>query len=168
MKKKIFVFIILSLFLCFLYLFAAPILPKGIRAFPVPNLDLNCSRDYYTLLSSSITFILGTIALILGYFYYKDKLKFETMISEIERKRKRLDDLILELESFDDGVDDLLHHRFKNAEELKQIRSRISRSFETIEIMLELSTTLLGLTDSDMQTIIKVGPSGTSVSNHKV
>lgn len=157
MKKKIFIFIILFLFfLFFLYLSAAPILPKGIRAFPVPNLDLNSPRDYYTLLSSSITFILGTIGLILGYFYYKNKRKFETVISEIERKRKRLDDLIRELESFDDGVDDLLHHRFKNAEELKQIRSRISRSFETIEIMLELSTTLLGLTDSDMQTIIKV------------
>jgi hypothetical protein len=157
MKKKIFVFIILSLLsLCFLYLFAAPILPKGIRAFPVPNLDLNCPRDYYTLLSSSITFILGTIALILGYFYYIDKLKFETMVSEIERRRKRLDDLILEINSFDDAVDDLLYYRFKNPEELKQIRSRVSRSFETIEIMLELSTKLLGLTESDMQTIIKV------------
>jgi len=156
MKKIILIFIITLFIFFILYLSLSPILPKCIRAFPAPNLDLNSPRDYFTLFSSSITFILGTIALILGYFYYKDKRKFETLISEIERKRKRLDDLIHELDFFDDGVDDLLHYRFNNAGELKQIRSRISRSFETIEIMLELSTTLLGLTDSDMQTIIKV------------
>jgi hypothetical protein len=156
MKKNIFIFIIPLSILFVLYLFLAPMLPNCISAFPVPNLDFNCAKDYYALLSSSITFILGTFGLILGYFYYKDKRRFETQISEIERKRKRLDDLIHELNSYDEGVDDLLHHRFKNAGELKKLRDKVTRRFENIVVMLELSTKLLGLTESDMQTIIKV------------
>ncbi len=156
MIKKIFIFIAFLLFLFISYLSLAPILPNGIRAFVVPNLNLDSPRDYYTLVSCCITFFLGSIGLVLGYFYYKDKRNFETLISEIERKRKRLDDLIRELNSFDNGVDDLLHHRFKNAKELTQLRNRISRRFETIVIMLELNTKLLGLTESDVQTIIKV------------
>lgn len=157
MNKNKFIFFIFTLaFLFFLYFYVAPILTKGLNVFRIRNLDLNSAKDYYTVLSSAITFLLGTLGLILGYFYYKDKRKAESLISEIERKRKRLDDLITKIDSFDQAVDDVLHHRYSSPQGLKEMRNTISRRFETIEIMLDLNKELLGLEESDVKTILRV------------
>ena len=129
---------------------------KGLSVFRFRSLNLSDARDYYTILSSWITFFIGVTGLILGFFYYRHKLQVNSNISSIERKRKRLDDLISKIDSFDNLVDNVIHRRFSNTKELKQLRCRISRSFESIEIMLELNHKLLGLDETDVKTILKV------------
>lgn len=53
-------------------------------------------------------------------------------------------------------VDDLIHYRFSNAVELTKIRGKISRSYETITVMLEHKDKLLGLNDENTKTILRV------------
>ena len=138
------------------YLYLAPIIIKGPDVLRARRLNLSNAKDYYAILSSWITFFVGFMGLALGYVYYRHKLGVDTENAANEKKRKRLDDLISKLNAYDALVDDILHRRFENAVALRQLRSKISRSFEEIVIMLELSQKLLGLNDSDVRVILRV------------
>ncbi len=154
--KYIIAGLLLSIFLVCLYFYIAPVVARGLSVFRVRQLNLNAARNYYTVLSSWLTLILGVTGLTLGFFYYKDKHRVDATITSIEKKRKRLDDLIKKIDSFDYLVDDVIHGRFKDANELKHLRSKISRSFEEVVIMLELSQKLLGLEEEDVKTILRI------------
>jgi len=138
------------------YFFVAPIYEKGFSAFRVRRLNLSTAKDYYAILSSWLTFVLGISGLVLGYFYYHDKRNVDINIATIASKRKRLDDLISRIETYDSLVCDVIHHRFSNAKTLKHLRNRISRNFDTIEIMLDINKELLGLDDAEAKIILRV------------
>jgi hypothetical protein len=142
---------ILYLTLLYFYLF-----PLAFGVLYWKGMDLVTAKDYYSILSSFVTLLLGSAGLAVGYFYYKDKYKTDRSNAAIERKRKRLDDLILKIDAYDNQVESLLQRRFKDESELSLLRSTLTRSFETIEIMLELNQALLGLEEDDLRAIIKV------------
>jgi hypothetical protein len=156
MKRKIIWIFLGLLYLIVFCFYLSPILARKISIFYWWRMDLNKAKDYYGILTSFNTLILGTAGLILGYFYYKDKNRTDQSLATIERKRKRLDDLIDKIDLFDSQVDALLQRQFKDENELFLLRNKIIRSFETIEIMLELNEDLLGLHKEDLRDIIKV------------
>lgn len=141
------------LYLTVLYFYVRPL---GFGVLHWQGMDLVTAKDYYSILSSFITLMLGTAGLVVGYCYYAGKHKTDQSLAAIERKRKRLDDLINKIDTYDSHVDNLLQGRFQNENELSLLRSKVTRSYETIEIMLDLNQTLLGLGEEDLRDIIKV------------
>jgi hypothetical protein len=141
------------LYLTVLYFYIRPL---GFGVLHWQGMDLAIAKDYYSILSSFITLMLGTAGLVVGYCYYAGKHKADQSLAAIERKRKRLDDLINKIDTYDSHVDNLLQGRFQNENELSLLRSKVTRSYETIEIMLDLNQTLLGLGKEDLRDIIKV------------
>lgn len=138
------------------YFFLMPIFVKGYNIFRLRDLNLDAANDYYSVLSSWCTFTLGSFGLILGFFYYIHKIKVEADASSIERKRKRLDDLIAKLDLYNTRVLSIINSCFTNPQDLTQLRSEIEYSYDSIVIMLELNQELLGLNESDAKTILKV------------
>ena len=153
------ILIAISVFFIFsimLYLYLAPVVYRGLDAFRMRDLTLSSARNYYTILSATVTLAVGFFGLLLGYFYYIDKQDVDKMSASLERKRKRLDKLIDLIDDYDGLVDKVINMRFSNAGELKHLRSMISRSFEEIEIMLDLKEKLLGLDNEAVLIILKV------------
>lgn len=140
------------------YLFVNPIFFFKLgRVLPPRRLaNLESARNYYSILSSFAGFGLGIMGLLVGYLYYAYKQASEQRASERERKRKRLDDLISELRDFDDLIDDLIHFRFKNQEELEKLRHNIERVFDAIRLKLNASQQLFGLGKDDIAPITRV------------
>lgn len=134
------------------YFYFAPIYLQGLSIFSPRPLNLSSARDYYSVLSSFITLL----ALFLGYLYYIHKLQVDKEVAERDRKRKRLDILIEEINNYDNWVDELIHFRFNDDAELEKIRNKISRSNEKIVAMLMHKTKLLGLDDKNGRRIIRV------------
>lgn len=138
----------------FFYFYTAPLCPK---IWP-HNLTLASARNYYTILSSWIAFIVGLGGLFLGYFYYFHKINVDAETADKERKRKRLGDLMSKLDEIDDLLDVIFNFSFSDERELKLIRSKIIRKFDVVILMLdqEISTKLLGLDTGDIREIIKI------------
>lgn len=155
-KSKAFWACATLLYLTVLYFYAAPIITKGPSVLRLRAFDLGTAKDYYSILAAIVTLLFGTAGIALGYFYYKDKNTAEQSAAARERKRKRLDNLIEKIDAYDNQVDTILQRRFSNDSELSQLRSTLTRSFETIVIMLELNPELLGLEGEDLRDIIKV------------
>ena len=140
-----------------LYLFVNPVYFKLGQVFSPRKLpDLATARNYYSILSSFAGFGLGILGLIVGYLYYVHKQSTEASAADRERKRKRLDDLIAELRSFDDLIEELIHFRFHGEQELEKLRQNIERVFDGISLKLEASHLLLGLDKTDISAITRV------------
>jgi hypothetical protein len=137
------------------YLYGAPLYLQRSAVFSIttrPGFSLDEARNYYTVLSSCA----AAFGLILGFAYYIHKLRVDKTGAEQERKRRRIDHLIKELETYDDLVDEILGFRISSVADLERTRSKISRSYETITTMLTHRTKLLGFSDEDAQTILRV------------
>lgn len=155
-KEKIIKIALAITVVAILFFYFAPIIISGVKAFRPRRLTLNTAKNYYSILSSFITVLVGVIGLSLGYYYYIGRHEVEKTIADIERKRKRMDDLIQKIESYDAIVNAFINKYFDNDEDLSKLRNQMTHSFDTIEIMLELSDNLLGLNDEDVQTIVRV------------
>jgi hypothetical protein len=144
--------------LVLVYFFINPILFFKLgRVFPPRRLsNLESARNYYSILSSFAGFGLGIMGLLVGYLYYAYKQASERRAADRERKRKRLDDLIVELRLFDDLIDNLIHFRFQNQEELEKLRHKIERVFEAIRLKLNASQPLFGLDKGDIAPITRI------------
>lgn len=144
-----------SLALLVLYFYIAPVYVRRDAIFYVherSGLSLNDARNYYTVLSSFI----ALLGLALGFAYYFHKLKVDRANAEQERKRRHIDHLIKELDTYDDLVDEIISRRISSATELARTRGKLSRSYETVTTMLTHKTKLLGFSDEDAQAIFRV------------
>lgn len=140
-----------------LYLFLNPIFFKLRRVFVPRRLpDLISARNYYSSLSSFTGYLIGICGLLLGYFYYRSKQRSDSYAADLDRKRKRLDDLIEMIRTVDDLVDDLINSRFDNDKELGRLRSKIQANFDNIETMLDVNLPLLGLEDDEVAAILAI------------
>lgn len=148
--------ILASISVILTYLYLKPVFGVFPKISRMNIATLDQARNYYTILSSTVSLIVGTLGLVLGYFYYLSKYKNDCLAESIERKRKRLNDLIECINQFDEIVDNIIHYRFSSISDLKHLRNRISRKFEVVEIMLQLNKDLLGLQDEEVKTILRV------------
>ena len=148
----------LIVFLITAYLLFNPFIFRDINTIIYPRHinDLQTARNYYQILSSVLTILFSIVGLILGYFYYINKIETDANNAKRERIRKRLDSLIAELNEYDDLVNTIICLNVKDKDELKFIRNKINRSNEQISSQLEQGDTLFGLSKDEIKTIIRI------------
>ena len=111
--------------------------------------------DYYSAIASVFTTFISLFALILGYIYYEHRILYEQKISKKERIRQRLSLILIELDKCDNYVSKILDMDIER-EDLNIIRSKISRSFETITALIDYNDKLLSLNDEEITKILRV------------
>jgi len=154
--KQLSLFILVLVIIFALYLLLNPLFFVFERIFTPRKLEnITEAREYYGLLSQIFGIFITASGLTLGYFYYKDKLKYDKKCSTRDRKKSRLEYLIKELNRFDNFVDEIISFTFDDATELKHLRAKVSRSFEVIVIMLE-EDAILGFSDNEIKIILEV------------
>ncbi len=131
-----------ALIVYFLALFTLTILVFWLRK---QDSDINWVRNYYNIVSSIISSLVGITGIILGLFYYFDK----------ERRRK-IDILKTEIEQYDLCVKSILKLCIKNENELKEIRIKIDSINDRINMMLDSDKQFIRLNDADVSTILRV------------
>lgn len=148
----------LIVFLATVYLILNPFIFHNIKAILYPRhiKDLQTARNYYQVLASVLGIFFTMIGLILGYFYYINKIETDANNAKRERIRKRLDSLIAALNEYDDLVNTIICLNVKDKDELKFIRNKINRSNEQISSQLEQGDTLFGLSKDEIKTIIRI------------
>lgn len=109
------------------------------------NVDINWVRNYYNIVSSIISSLVGITGIILGLFYYFDK--------ERRSKVKILKD---EIENYDLCVKKILKFEVENAADLKNLRIKIESINNRIEMMLNDDSKFLQLNDKDTKAILKI------------
>jgi hypothetical protein len=110
------------------------------------NYKLNELKDYFAVVNTFTTLIIGIIGLIIGLFYYYDK----------ESRRPRVKYLLDNLNSYDNLLTDFFNMSFNNQKELDALRNKISRGFEMIELILNSSFLIMKFSDDDIRTILKI------------
>lgn len=114
------------------------------------------ARDYYAVLSSVSGIILGSLGIILGYFYYNNQRKTNLSIQKREKQCRRLEAFINKLDKYDEYVHRVLTITAKDQKDLDLLRTLIVANFESIQGMLEQGYELLGITKDDTRAILKV------------
>lgn len=111
----------------------------------VSNADINWVRNYYNIISSITSSLVGVTGIILGLFYYFDK----------ERRRK-IYILKDEIENYDFCVKQILKLCVENDTELKNIRTKIDSINDRINMMLDSGRKFIQLDDKDVSTILSI------------
>jgi hypothetical protein len=117
---------------------------------------MDYARNYYAVLSSVSGIMLGIIGIILGYFYFDNRIQMDEFIQKRDRRGKRLETFISKLDQCDENVHRILAHAVSNDSELTLVRTYIQIIFENITSMLDNSEELLGITKDDVRIILKV------------
>ena len=109
------------------------------------NIDINWVRNYYNIISSITSTIVGITGIVLGLFYYFDK----------ERRNKNS---ILKkcIEEYDHCVKRILKMNFKDDKELKDLRIQIESINDNINLMMDNKIHFLQLSDNQISKILKV------------
>jgi len=118
--------------------------------------NLSEKQKYFSIIGSFSVLFTSIIGLLLGSFYYFDKLKNDELNFKKEKSRQKLSLLLQELINFDELVDQVINKQFKNRKTLDYIRNKISRSFEIIEILITQNKEILDLSDNDINKILEV------------
>lgn len=108
-------------------------------------IDINWVRNYYNIVSSIISSIVGITGIILGLFYYFDK-----------ERRSKTHILKKEIEDYDTCVKKILKLNIKNEEELKEIRTKIDSINDRINMMLDNGTKFINLDEKHISTILYI------------
>jgi hypothetical protein len=109
------------------------------------NSDIIWARNYYNIISSIISSLVGITGIILGLFYYFDK----------ERRRK-IDILKTEIEEYDSCVKLILKLCIKNKNELDKTRIKIDSINDRINMMLDSDKKFIQLNNADISTILRI------------
>lgn len=115
----------------------------------------------------SIAIILyGAIGLLLGYWYFSKKISFERKNLKDDRARRRLSFLYDEFCKGDELINKIFDKDISDESELKQVRVKIDRIFQSINIYLDNNETLLGFTGGEIKSLLKVH--SFIVNNHQL
>jgi hypothetical protein len=117
---------------------------------------MDYAKNYYAVLSSVSTIILGCLGIIIGYFYFNDQKNTHLISQKKEQQCRRLEAFLLKLDKYDEYVHRVLAPSIPNEKELKLIRTYIVASFESVQAVLEQGYELLGITEDDTRAILKV------------
>lgn len=117
---------------------------------------LDDARNYYSVVQSIFTIIFAFFGLILGYFYYSNRKKFDKSNLENSRIKTNLDKLYTVLDSLNEAVLSVLNHCFENELMLNKIRMKINQNWDIIETLLETNSNFLEINDADKRRFIKL------------
>ena len=132
---------LLALFVYIILLFALLVLPSILGI--VPSLDR--FRNYYTIVNSITSSLVGLAGIILGAFYYFDK----------ERRSKTMI-LKKSIEEYDACVKQILKLQVRDDEELKKLRTKIDSLNDGINIMLDNKINFIQLSDDKISEILRI------------
>lgn len=110
-----------------------------------PSPDINWVRNYYNIVSSITSSIVGITGIILGMFYYFDK-----------ERRSKTNILKKEIEDYDTCVKNILKLTIKDEEELKETRTKIDSINDRINMMLDNDTKFIRLDDRHVSKILNI------------
>lgn len=148
MKKGIIIICLILTALVFIFYIYCPFFGN--------SYNLSEKQKYFSIIGSFSVLFTSIIGLLLGSFYYFDKLKNDELNFKKEKSRQKLSLLLQELINFDELVDQVINKQFKNRKTLDYIRNKISRSFEIIEILITQNKEILDLSDNDINKILEV------------
>lgn len=148
------IFFIISISLVFIIGIIFIINPFFLQAQVLSNLsDL---RNYFSIFSSVVGFIITITGLLLGFFYYWDRHKKDGIKNNAEKRDRVINYILNELIEYDKSVDQIYYCEIKSDKELAKARSKINRSYENIQLYLEEHDNLLQLKEESIQNIISV------------
>lgn len=156
--KTIFPIAVIILFLPIAYFIFSPLQFLSVNKILVHKLpNLSEARNYYTVVSTAVSALIGVAGVCLGFFYYFHKKEVDDNKSGADRRRARISLIIEQLNKYDDYVDEILCKRVDSAIKLDYIRGKISRGPEIINAMLEQNETLnIGFDRDDIMIILQV------------
>lgn len=117
--------------------------------------NINMLIKYTEFLSNIFTLVIGTLGLLLGFYYYRSRIRFDKQSIEKEKKRYRLQELLEYINSYDLFVDDFLCFNFSDQNRLDLIRDKIGRSFEHIELSIDLNDKFFEFSDEEINSLVK-------------
>lgn len=107
--------------------------------------DINWVRNYYNIVSSITSSVVGITGIILGMFYYFDK-----------ERRSKTNILKKEIEDYDACVKKVLKLSVKNQDELHEVRIKIDSINDRINMMLDNDTKFIRLDDKHVSKILNI------------
>lgn len=111
--------------------------------------DIDFLRNYYSIITS-------VSAVFLGIFYYFNKNLIERQNKKKELQRQRLSLLLGALNQYETYIDEILNMKFRDETELKFLRYKVGRSFETVELLIKQNINALNLIEADRSTLLEV------------
>jgi len=109
------------------------------------NTTIEDAKNYYPVVSSIITSLVGLTGILAGSFYYFDK-----------ERRTKLNLLRQSIEKYDDLVMDIIELVVKSDEELNLKRNSIIRVSDQIELMLDDDTGFLPFSRKSAKKILSL------------
>lgn len=113
-------------------------------------------RNLYTIIGTIFSSLIGFMGLMLGYFYYIDKMKKDAAKSKKETKNIQIKELIEELKDYDRIADDLLLKNYTTEIELRRARSFLIKQYDIIETLLENNEILFEFTKNELSYFSRV------------
>lgn len=137
-----------------LYLLVNPLLMSGISAFRPRKLNLEEARNYYALIAAAVGSAAGAVGVVMGAFYYFNRLGWETERAARERRRARLDDLYRRIEEIDELVLSMSFASSDDAQTLQHAR-KVVRSLSSFGQLLEAEADVSGMTDEQACALVR-------------
>lgn len=109
------------------------------------TIDINWYRNYYNIVSSIISTVVGITGIILGLFYYFDK-----------ERRNKTSILKKAIEEYDLCVKRILKLNFKDEDELNELRIQIESINDNINLMLDNKIHFLRFSDEQVSKILQI------------
>lgn len=132
---------ILVFFIYLILLFCLLFLPFVFRISP----SLEKLRNYYTIVNSITSSLVGVTGIMLGVFYYFDK-----------ERRLKTGVLKSTIEEYNSCVKQILKLNVKDAKELKKLRMSIGELNDSICLMLDNGIRFLQLSDKKISQILRI------------
>ncbi len=104
--------------------------------FPIDLTTLDPYRNYANIVSSVVSSVVGSTGIILGYFYYKDKLKKDNNKSHAEKMNRRIEELLRLIDKCDEYIERLIYRQVTGDSDLKMLLDQIQKHSESIMIFL--------------------------------
>ena len=123
--------------------------------YPLRIKDAEDAIKYYAILLNIATTVLGLLAIVFGYFYFRNSISHEERKSNRNRRNSILYLLLDKLVEYDDFVFRIISFKFDEVS-LEEIRFEIGRGFEDIDIILDEQCDFLELIDSEITAITAV------------
>ena len=122
----------------------------------VDKLPLKTINIWVAIIARSFGVLFGIIGIFFGYYYFNQKIRFDRSSAKNKRKRARLETLLNELKHYDSLVDKILRLELKIKADIDQVRLKIDRSFDIVNVYLEQNDVLFGFHENDLLRIIRV------------
>lgn len=138
-----------------LYFFVAPIVVSGATVLRPRQLSLSEAMSYYTVLSAWVTLWVGVVGVLLGYLYFKSRLKFDSESLSRDRQRAQLSLLLERLDKVDVSMGRVLELG-SGEEERRRESERVLRELDQVVSMVEQGDKLMGIDEGDMRAIVRL------------